>query len=123
MTRYDLVGLWFENSAKKARKGMMAGLTTLVSSRPVPERSSRLNADADGSQNQNIFPLPKSMKGSGSAAYLDIVPTPEGYNHIALYSPANSNTPRFLTSGEWEVSSGIKGVDAKLGLVYVISRL
>ncbi|KAJ3851874.1 dipeptidyl aminopeptidase [Lentinula lateritia] len=68
--------------------------------------------------NQNIFPLPKSMKGSGSAAYLDIVPTPEGYNHIALYSPANSNTPRFLTSGEWEVSSGIKGVDAKLGLVY-----
>ncbi|KAJ4495499.1 dipeptidyl peptidase IV N-terminal region-domain-containing protein [Lentinula lateritia] len=66
---------------------------------------------------ENIFPLPKSMKGSRSAAYLDIVPTPEGYNHIALYSPANSNTPRFLTSGEWEVSSGIKGVDAKLGLV------
>ncbi|KAJ4474941.1 dipeptidyl aminopeptidase [Lentinula aciculospora] len=67
---------------------------------------------------QNVFPLPKSMKGSGSAAYLDIVPTPEGWNHIALFSPANSNTPRFLTSGEWEVSSGIKGVDAKLGLVY-----
>ncbi|KAJ3797465.1 dipeptidyl aminopeptidase [Lentinula aff. detonsa] len=68
--------------------------------------------------NQNIFPLPKSMQGSGSTAYLDIVPTPEGYNHIALFSPANSNTPRFLTSGEWEVSSGVKGVDAELSLVY-----
>ncbi|KAE9405389.1 dipeptidyl peptidase IV/CD26, N-terminal domain-containing protein [Gymnopus androsaceus JB14] len=47
--------------------------------------------------NQNIFPLPKSMNTSG---YLDIVPTSEGYNHIALFSPANSSTPRFLTSGQ-----------------------
>ncbi|KAJ3974288.1 dipeptidyl aminopeptidase [Lentinula raphanica] len=67
---------------------------------------------------QNIFPLPRSMRESNAAAYLDVVPTPEGYNHIALFTPANSSTPRFLTSGEWEVSSGIKGVDSKLGLVY-----
>ncbi|KIK56988.1 hypothetical protein GYMLUDRAFT_247264 [Collybiopsis luxurians FD-317 M1] len=68
---------------------------------------------------QNIFPIPKSAKMSElPTAYLDIVPTPEGYNHIALFSPANTSTPHFLTSGEWEVSSGIKGVDAEQGIVY-----
>ena len=50
-------------------------------------------------------------------AYLDIVPTPEGYNHIALFSPASSSTPHFLTSGPWEVVGGIKGVDLEKGLV------
>lgn len=50
-------------------------------------------------------------------AYLDIVPTSEGYNHIALFSPANSTTPRFLTSGPWEVTSGILAVDVSRGLV------
>jgi len=49
------------------------------------------------------------------------VPTPEGYNHIALFSPATSSTPRFLTSGNWEVTGGIQSVDAKRGLVYVPS--
>ncbi|KAG7094398.1 hypothetical protein E1B28_007998 [Marasmius oreades] len=53
---------------------------------------------------QNIYPI--------SLGYLDIVPTPEGYNHIALFSPSNSSEPRWLTKGEWEVTSGIKGVGA-----------
>ena len=47
------------------------------------------------------------------------MPTPEGYNHIALFSPATSSTPKFLTSGSWEVTGGIQSVDAKRGLVYV----
>ncbi|KAF5386417.1 hypothetical protein D9757_006636 [Collybiopsis confluens] len=67
---------------------------------------------------QNIFPIPKNSKPGLSTAYLDIVPSPDGFNHIALFNPANASTPQFLTSGEWEVSSGIKGVDAKQGIVY-----
>jgi dipeptidyl aminopeptidase len=70
------------------------------------------------SQEQTIYPI---HAGSGlfaaTDAYLDIVPTPEGFNHIALFNPASSATPLFLTDGEWEVTGSIKGVDAKKGLV------
>lgn len=59
-----------------------------------------------------------SLSPDGAPAYLDIVPTPEGYNHIALFSPANASTPRFLTSGPWEVTSGILAVDAARRRVY-----
>lgn len=65
-----------------------------------------------------IYPVPAGLGSlAGTNAYLDIVPTPEGFNHIALFNPASSATPRFLTDGEWEVTGGIKGVDAKKGLV------
>ncbi|KAJ2927846.1 hypothetical protein H1R20_g9258, partial [Candolleomyces eurysporus] len=69
---------------------------------------------------QSIFPLLKTetLALSGATAYLDIVPTPQGYNHIALFSPADSDTPHFLTSGEWEVTGTISSVDLKKGLVY-----
>ncbi|XP_006461711.1 hypothetical protein AGABI2DRAFT_185824 [Agaricus bisporus var. bisporus H97] len=67
---------------------------------------------------QNIYPLSTSLTTSGANAYFDIVPSPEGYNHIALFSPANSGSPRFLTAGQWEVTSGIKGVDMEKGLIY-----
>lgn len=71
-------------------------------------------------QEQYVYPLtPKDGQPSG---YLDIVPTPEGYNHIALFSPADSSVPRWLTYGEWEVAGGIKAVDRKQGLVYVPIR-
>ncbi|CAE6526034.1 unnamed protein product [Rhizoctonia solani] len=61
---------------------------------------------------QNIVPL-KETPG-----YLDILPTPEGYNHIALFSPPDSSTPIWLTSGEWEVTSSVLAVDEARGLVY-----
>ncbi|KAJ7089745.1 dipeptidyl aminopeptidase [Mycena belliarum] len=72
---------------------------------------------------QNIHALPSSLVKSLSAAtvadaYLDVVPTPEGFNHLALFSPANSSTPIWLTSGEWEVTKGVKGVDVANGIVY-----
>ncbi|KAF5341108.1 hypothetical protein D9611_005871 [Ephemerocybe angulata] len=69
---------------------------------------------------QTIYPLlnTESLSLAGATAYLDITPTPEGYNHIALFSPADSKTPQFLTSGEWEVTGGIGAVDLKKGLVY-----
>ncbi|KAI5995630.1 dipeptidyl aminopeptidase [Pisolithus albus] len=67
---------------------------------------------------QNIYPLPSGLRSSGSPAYLDIVPSTDGYNHIALFDPADSTTPRFLTSGPWEVTGGIQVVDAQRGLIY-----
>ncbi|KAL1739557.1 dipeptidyl peptidase IV N-terminal region-domain-containing protein, partial [Schizophyllum fasciatum] len=66
-------------------------------------------------QAQSVFPLPKnalavaSFQGSTNA-YLDIVPTKEGYNHIALFPVADTNVPIWLTSGDWEVTGTIKGV-------------
>ncbi|KAG8884962.1 hypothetical protein FRB97_002790 [Tulasnella sp. 331] len=68
---------------------------------------------------RTIYPV--STEPGQPAAYLDIVPTKEGYNHIALYSPADSSTPHWLTSGEWEVVDGIKAVDRARGLVYFVS--
>ncbi|KAG6870802.1 hypothetical protein C0992_012414, partial [Termitomyces sp. T32_za158] len=68
---------------------------------------------------QTICPLPENLVASGTGgAYLDVVPTPEGYNHIALFSPASSRTPHFLTSGSWEVTGGIKGIDVAKAVVY-----
>ncbi|TRM58208.1 dipeptidyl peptidase IV N-terminal region-domain-containing protein [Schizophyllum amplum] len=66
-------------------------------------------------QAQSVFPIPKeiltttSFDGSGSA-YLDIVPTKDGFNHIALFNPADSLQPIWLTSGDWEVTGTVKGV-------------
>ena len=74
-------------------------------------------------QTQAIYPIDAALSPHGVPAYLDIVPTPEGYNHIALFSPANSSTPQFLTYGEWEVTSEILAVDVNRGLVYVYLSL
>jgi len=60
---------------------------------------------------------------AGTGAYLDIVPNHEGFNHIALFSSAGSDTPRFLTSGPWEVTGKIQGIDAKKGLMSVFLLL
>ncbi|KAI0737309.1 dipeptidyl aminopeptidase [Daedaleopsis nitida] len=67
---------------------------------------------------QAIYPLAAELSPDGVPAYLDIVPTKDGFNHIALFSPADSSTPHFLTSGEWEVTSDILAVDANRSLVY-----
>jgi len=67
---------------------------------------------------QTIRSLPSHLTSGKTTGYLDVIPTKEGFDHIALFSPANSGTPRFLTSGNWEVTSGIKGIDTKKGIVY-----
>ncbi|KAJ7849979.1 dipeptidyl aminopeptidase [Mycena olivaceomarginata] len=72
---------------------------------------------------QNIYALPGSLVSTLSAgtvgtAYLDVLPTPEGFSHLALFSPASSSTPIWLTSGEWEVTKGVMGVDIANGVVY-----
>lgn len=77
---------------------------------------------------QNIYALPGSLVSTLSAgtvgtAYLDVLPTPEGFSHLALFSPASSSTPIWLTSGEWEVTKGVMGVDIANGVVCVPYRL
>ncbi|KAI3616486.1 putative dipeptidyl aminopeptidase [Moniliophthora roreri] len=62
--------------------------------------------------NQNIHPIPSLN------AYLDVLPTKQGFNHIALFSPPDSGEPKWITQGEWEVVGGVKGVDEEKGLVY-----
>ncbi|KAF9511355.1 hypothetical protein BS47DRAFT_1330979 [Hydnum rufescens UP504] len=71
-------------------------------------------------QTQSIYPLthPVSVASVGPTAYLDILPNKEGYNHIALFSPADSSIPRWLTAGDWEVTGRILRVDHVKGLVY-----
>lgn len=49
--------------------------------------------------------------------YLDILPDSAGYNHLAYYSPPESKTPVFLTSGSWEIDGTIEAVDVSRGLV------
>ena len=66
-----------------------------------------------------VRPLPERFSASSLPSYLDVVPDEKGFNHIALFSPASSGTPRFLTTGPWEVTGGIQAVDLAKGLVYV----
>ena len=67
-------------------------------------------------QSHRIHPL-EEQDGGAATAYLDVVPNKDGFNHIALFSPADSSTPVWLTSGPWEVTSGILGIDNQKGLV------
>lgn len=63
---------------------------------------------------QNTIAIQQS---SGAlAGYVDIVAN-NGFDHIAFFSPVNSSTPIWLTSGEWEVTK-IDGVDKEAGIVY-----
>ncbi|KAJ7454055.1 dipeptidyl aminopeptidase [Mycena galericulata] len=59
---------------------------------------------------QTVYPL-----GGPKFAYLDIVPTSDGYNHIALFSSSNAKSPIFLTKGPWEVTGTIIGVGVHAG--------
>ncbi|KAL8279638.1 hypothetical protein RQP46_007951 [Phenoliferia psychrophenolica] len=64
----------------------------------------------------DLQPTPSHPPG-----YLDIVPNADGYPHIAYFSPPESSTPVFLTTGEWEVDGTISAVDVSRGLVYFIA--
>ncbi|GJE93852.1 dipeptidyl aminopeptidase [Phanerochaete sordida] len=67
-----------------------------------------------------IHPLHPRMSAEGTPGYLDIVPSKDGYNHIALYNPPTSKTPQFVTSGKWEVTD-ILAVDSDKNLVYYLA--
>lgn len=50
-----------------------------------------------------------------------MLPNPDGYLHVALFDPADSGTPQWLTTGAWEVVDGIAAVDEDRGLVYFLA--
>lgn len=68
--------------------------------------------------NQNQFILP--LKSGG---YLDVIPTPEGFDHIAFFPKADTTNPFWITRGEWEVTGPIEGVNEEKGIVYVSLRV
>ncbi|KAG8798318.1 hypothetical protein FRC17_007505, partial [Serendipita sp. 399] len=68
---------------------------------------------------QRIYPL--TEESGHSTAYLDIIPNKEGFNHIALFSTVESNTPIWLTKGPWEVTSNILGVDYGKRSIYFVA--
>ncbi|GAA5909754.1 hypothetical protein JCM6882_002665 [Rhodosporidiobolus microsporus] len=86
---------------------------------------------------QNISPLSRSSPSSSSSsntarpapppdfpAYLDLLPSPSGFVHLALFSPLDAAEPAvWLTQGEWEVDAdrGILGVDWARGFAYVLA--
>jgi dipeptidyl aminopeptidase B len=49
--------------------------------------------------------------------YLDVLPTPEGFNHIAYFA-SNVSAPVWITEGAWEITNGIEAIDLRRGLVY-----
>lgn len=67
---------------------------------------------------QSLSTVP--VKGT-FGGYLDIVPTSEGYNHVAYFPTINTSNPVFLSSGPWEVSNGISGIDEERGVVYFLA--
>ena len=74
-------------------------------------------------QHQTISPLsPELIRTLAleDTAYLDLVNNSAGYTHIALFSPADSSEPVFVTDGDWEVVDGILGIDDR-GIVSVRS--
>lgn len=65
-----------------------------------------------------IFPLPKnSSAGREHAGYIDIIVV-DGYNHLGYFERADSDKPKPLTSGQWEVTSGVLSFDADENLIY-----
>ncbi|KAK3827411.1 MAG: dipeptidyl peptidase IV N-terminal region-domain-containing protein [Benniella sp.] len=58
-------------------------------------------------------------KAVPQGGYLDIGNN-NGYSHIALYTPIDNPTPKWLTSGEWEVTA-LDAIDQTNGLVFFTS--
>ncbi|KZT59115.1 dipeptidyl aminopeptidase [Calocera cornea HHB12733] len=68
---------------------------------------------------QRILPLSThGLEGYPPTAYIDILPNSKGFNHLCLFTSADSRRPRFLTDGDWEVTGEAIKVDATRGLVY-----
>ncbi|CAG8577125.1 2910_t:CDS:10 [Paraglomus occultum] len=68
---------------------------------------------------QTIVAIPsKTLKEKDS--YIDVVNN-NGYLHLALFSPLQSDKPTFLTSGNWEVVNGVTAIDHERRLIYFVS--
>ncbi|SCU86716.1 LAMI_0D03312g1_1 [Lachancea mirantina] len=65
--------------------------------------------------------LPKDIKkGRKDEGYIDLMPV-DGFNHLAYFSPPETDEPVILTRGEWEVVDGPTAVDLETNNVYFIA--
>lgn len=65
-----------------------------------------------------IYPMPKnSSAGRETAGFIDIIVV-DGYNHLAYFESVDSTDPTPLTSGDWEVTSGVLAFDQEENLIY-----
>ncbi|EJU03880.1 dipeptidyl aminopeptidase [Dacryopinax primogenitus] len=68
---------------------------------------------------QRVLPLSThGLEGYPHTAYLDILPNKKGFNHLCLFTSAQSRRPRFLTDGDWEVTGQNIKVDSQRRVVY-----
>ncbi|KAG7926778.1 hypothetical protein KL925_003063 [Ogataea polymorpha] len=77
------------------------------------------NANSWFEISHNLLYVPKSDSRPHDG-YIDIVDV-DGYDHLAYFSPPDTENPLILTSGEWEVVDGAAAFDAVLNKVYFIS--
>ncbi|GAA5905144.1 hypothetical protein JCM8208_000293 [Rhodotorula glutinis] len=82
-----------------------------------PLSSSSSPSSSDGSTLAARAPNPPSYP----PGYLDVLPNPLGFRHLAYFSPASSSDPVWLTNGTWEIDGGIERVDVRRGLVYFVA--
>jgi dipeptidyl aminopeptidase len=119
----DNVDLLIKEVSRNADRGSVV-LFDLASASPSGKIVRTLGRDGEEGDDgwiearQSVVPLPVSLLHAGVSGYLDIVPTKEGWNHIALFSPVDSTTPRWLTAGEWEVTGNILAIAPSSHLVY-----
>jgi len=83
----------------------------------LPPLSSSSSSSSDGSALASRAPIPPSYP----PGYLDVLPNPLGFRHLAYFSPASSPNPVWLTNGSWEIDGGIERVDARRGLAYIVA--
>lgn len=69
-------------------------------------------------KSDGIFPVPKnSSAGRDNVGFIDTIVV-DGYNHLGFFENVDSTKPVPLTSGDWEVTSGVISFDAEENLVY-----
>ncbi|VUC26832.1 unnamed protein product, partial [Clonostachys rosea] len=61
-----------------------------------------------------------ASKGRPHDGYVDSV-IHDGYDHLAYFTPLDSNKPIMLTSGKWEVDDAPSAVDVANNLVYFVA--
>ncbi|KAF8467754.1 putative dipeptidyl-aminopeptidase B [Kalaharituber pfeilii] len=70
------------------------------------------------SQETRFIPADPS-KGRTEDGYIDTV-IHEGFNHLAYFTPVDSDKPRMLTTGKWEVDSAPSAVDLEKNIIYFL---
>lgn len=69
------------------------------------------------SAGEGWFEINHNIVAVGSDGYIDMIDV-DGYNHLALFAPAEATEPQLLTGGEWDVLDKAIAVNLKTRHVY-----